>query len=153
MSWCHTTSLLLNHMWMIQIKTNWYFAQETYFLSLQTNIFFFYVAYCKTLYSYESHCGILEKWIWWVCFLQNRFIHLNNFIQTLMQRILVKFFHRSVSNTSAMFSLELAQVINVSNNAEWEDGKPKVECREGLKCEMKDDVGKKLQITQVEIKN
>lgn len=51
-----------------------------------------------------------------------------------------------------MFSLESAQVINVSNNAELEDSKPKDECQEGLKYERKEDVGKKLQVTQVKIK-
>lgn len=69
-----------------------------------------------------------------------------------MREGLVEFFYTSVSNTSLMFSLESAQVVNVSNNAELEDGKPKDECQEGLKYEMK-DAGKKLQVAQVKIRN
>lgn len=48
-----------------------------------------------------------------------------------------------------MFSLDSVQVINVSNHAKLEDGKPKDECQ--LKYETK-DVGKKLQVAQVKIK-
>lgn len=64
---------------------------------------------------------------------------------------MAEFFYRFVSNTSAMLSLDSAQVINVSNHAKLEDGKPKDECRHQLKYETK-NVGKKLQVTQVKIK-
>lgn len=80
-----------------------------------------------------------------------RFTQLNNFIQTLIWEGLVEFFYRFVSNTCAIFSLESAQVINVSNYAELEDGKPKDECQQGLKNETK-NVGKKLQVPQMKIK-
>lgn len=51
-----------------------------------------------------------------------------------------------------MFSLESAQVKNVSSNAEIEDGKQEDERQELLKYEKKEDVGNKLQVTQVKSK-